>query len=78
MDVFESLWGWGVDLIYQILPLSPFQAYLDQLADLPYLGYLNWFFPIGQALIITANWLTVIGIWYTWQVLLRWLKVIGD
>ena len=78
MDMFEMIWKWGVDLIYQILPLSPFSPYLDQMAGLPYLGYLNWFFPIGQALTITATWLTVIATWYSWQVLLRWLKVIGD
>lgn len=78
MDMFEMIWKWGVDLIYQILPLSPFAPYLDQMAGLPYLGYLNWFFPIGQALTITATWLTVIATWYSWQVLLRWLKVIGD
>lgn len=78
MDVFESLWAWGVDKIYGILPLSPFQPYLDQMSGLPYLGYLNWFFPIGDAIKITATWLTVIITWYTWQVFLRWLKVIGD
>lgn len=78
MDVFESLWVWGGNLIYQVLPLSPFKPYLDQMAGLPYLGYLNWFFPIGEAISITATWLSVIVTWYTWQVLLRWLKVIGD
>ena len=78
MDVFEQIWVWGVDLIYKILPLSPFREYLDQMAGLPFLGYLNWFFPIGDALIVLATWLTVVGTWYTWQVLLRWLKVVGD
>lgn len=75
---FDSFWNWGVDFIYKILPLSPFRPYLDQMAGLPYLGYLNWFFPIGDAIKITATWLTVVGTWYSWQVLLRWLKVIGD
>lgn len=78
MDVFASVWEWGVQWIYKVLPLSPFKPYLDQMADLPYLSYLNWFFPIGDAITITATWLTVIGTWYSWQVLLRWLKVIGD
>lgn len=78
MDGFEPVFSWGVDFIYQVLPLSPFQPYLSQMADLPYLGYLNWFFPIGAALKIMATWLTVIVTWYSWSVLLRWLKVIGD
>ena len=74
----ESLFQWGRNLVSSILPLSPFTPYLDQMADLPYLGYLNWFFPIGQAITITAAWLSAIGIYYTWMVLLRWIKVIGD
>ena len=78
MDVFESVWNWGVDFIYKVLPVSPFQPYLAEMSGLPYLGYLNWFFPIGTAIKITATWLTVIGTWFTWQVFLRWLKVIGD
>ena len=78
MDVFQYVFDWGVDFIYQVLPLSPFQPYLEQMAGLPYLGYLNWFFPIGPAIKITATWLTVITTYFTWSVLLRWLKVIGD
>lgn len=78
MDVFEFIFEWGVEWIYQVLPVSPFAPYLEEMAGLPYLGYLNWFFPIGPALKIMATWLTVIGTWYSWQVLLRWLKVIGD
>ena len=78
MESFESLWTWGVDFIYKVLPLSPFRPYLEEMAGLPYLGYLNWFFPIGAAIRITATWITVIGTYYTWMVLLRWLKVIGD
>lgn len=78
MDIFETLFGWGINIIYGLFPLSPFQPYLEQMAGLPYLGYLNWFFPIGQAITITAAWLTAIGLYYTWMVLFRWLKVIGD
>lgn len=78
MDVFEHVWSWGVDFIYKLLPLSPFAPYISQLQGIPFLGYLNWFFPIGTALEIMATWLTVIITWYSWQVVLRWLKVIGD
>ena len=59
MDVFEFVFSWGVDFIYQVLPLSPFQPYLSQMAGLPFLGYLNWFFPIGTALKIMQIFLAV-------------------
>ena len=67
-----------LNLIYGVLPLSPFQPYLDQMSGLPYLGYLNWFFPIGDAIVITATWLTAIGVYYTYMGVLRWIKAIGD
>ena len=34
-------------LIVSLLPLSPFAAYIDSLEQVPYLGYLNWFVPVG-------------------------------
>ena len=66
-----------MNLIYGVLPLSPFRPYLNSLGDLPYLGYLNWFFPIGEAITITFAWLTAISLYYTYMAVLRWLKVIG-
>lgn len=78
MDMLESLWELFGEKIYEVLPVSPFQPYLEQMSGLPHLGYLNWFFPIGPALKIMAAWLTVVGTYYMYSVLLRWLKVIGE
>ena len=75
---FEAVSNAFKDALLSVLPLSPFTQFIDQFRSLPYLGYLNWFFPIGAAIRITATWITVIGTYYTWMVLLRWLKVIGD
>ena len=81
---WDALTGMGMSLLavgcgFASGVCNPFTiGVAQQLAGLPYLGYLNWFFPIGDAITITAAWLTVIGTWYSWQVLLRWLKVIGD
>ncbi len=33
-------------LALSILPDSPFRGFLDDLAALPFLGYLNWLIPI--------------------------------
>lgn len=61
-----------------ILPLSPFVDFIATLDSLPYLGWLNWFIPIGDMLRVFAVWLTAVGLFYGYSILLRWLKVLGD
>lgn len=77
MEQFESLRTAFGDWIYQILPLSPFQPYIEYFSGLPYLGYLNWFFPIGECLVVMAAWLTVITTYFLYQWILRWLNVVA-
>ena len=49
-------------IIIAILPVSPFQSVVQALDELPYLGYLNWFFPIGRCLTVLISWCTAIGV----------------
>ena len=77
MEQFESLRTAFGDWIYQILPLSPFQRYIEDFAGLPYLGYLNWFFPIRECLVAMSIWLTVITTYFMYQWILRWISVVA-
>lgn len=63
-------------LIVLLLPLSPFAAYIDSLEQVPYLGYLNWFVPVGTCLKIGAAWLSAIALFYLYSVIARWIKLI--
>ena len=63
-------------LIVSLLPLSPFEAYIDSLEQVPYLGYLNWFIPVGTCLKIGAAWLSAITVFYLYSVIARWIKLI--
>lgn len=65
------------DLIISVLPLSPFRDFIDSLAGIPYLGWLNWFFPVGGVLKVMSAWLTAIGLFYLYSIILRWVKVIS-
>lgn len=73
-EAFDGL----IDKVVSLFPLSPFQPYIEQFANLPYLPWLNWFFPIKEALIIMAAWLGVVGVWYAYSIIARWVKVVGD
>ena len=59
-----------------ILPDSPFRGFLDNLAELPFLGYLKWIIPISDFLSLLSVWCTAVGIFYIASILLRFAKAI--
>ena len=75
---FQAVFEAFAQKLLQLLPLSPFTQFIDQFRNLPFLGYLNWFFPVGDCLKVMAAWLTAVGLFYLYSILMRWLKVIGD
>lgn len=65
--------------IIQLFPASPFEV----LADLPagdevkiLISFLNWFVPFSAFVSITEVWLSGVAIYYIYQIVLRWIKVI--
>ena len=67
-----------IDRLLSLLPLSPFADFVDQFSGLPWLGVLNWFFPVRQCLIVMTAWLAAILLFYAYSIVMRWVKVIGD
>ena len=39
-----------LSVVLALLPLSPFTQYIDSLEKVPYLGYINYFVPVGTLL----------------------------
>jgi hypothetical protein len=60
------------------LPASPFRQFIDQFSSLPYLGYLNWFVPVKDMLVVAGAWLSAIALFYAYSIIMRWVKMIGD
>lgn len=75
---FEKIFEAFADKILQVLPLSPFKQFLTDFSDLPYLGWLNWFFPVGDCLVVMLAWLGAVGLFYLYSIAMRWVKMIGD
>lgn len=73
----ELLNNFGQMLI-SVLPISPFKQFLDDFSSIPYLGYLNWFLPVGTFIKVGAAWLGAIAIFYLYSIIMRWVKMIGD
>lgn len=62
--------------VVNFLPSSPFQAFIDSCSNIPYLRWLNWFVPVGTLIAIGQAWLTAVGLYYMYSVILRWLRAI--
>lgn len=71
IDVLGSL----ISLIFSILPPSPFKL-ISNSPIAEYLPTLNFFIPIAEIIAITQVWLTAIGVYYIYQIVLRWIKAI--
>ena len=76
MDTLNSLWDRIGTYAISLLPLSPFKSAINALSDLPYLGWLNWFIPVGWILNTMGVWLTAIATYYAISIMLRWVKAI--
>ena len=70
-----------LSVVVDLLPGSPFHYFIDSI-DLSNfnkaISWLNWFVPVGTLIAITEAWVTAIGLFYVYSIVLRWLKVIGD
>lgn len=82
MDIFKNVWGWITDLlayalnfVVKALPDSPFTL-LDNSPIKPYLGFMNWALPVNEVIATLEVWLVAVGIFYLYQVLMRWTKAI--
>lgn len=64
-------------ILIGLLPPSPFSGIIDQIGQLPMIGYINWFFPIGQAVGILTAWGSAILVFYGISWILRQLGIIG-
>ena len=66
-----------VALILMFLPSSPFTTVANTVGTIPYLQYLNWFFPVTECIAVLEVWLSAVLIYYVYQAIMRWVKVIG-
>jgi hypothetical protein len=69
-----------VNLLVSWIPSSPFREFINNLGSSfgsDTLGYINYFLPITEMLGILTAWVSGILIYYTVQIILRWIKLIS-
>lgn len=72
MEIVTKFLNW----VLKLLPTSPFAAFIDQFEKLPYLSWLNWFIPVSSIIAIGQAWLVVVGLFYLYSIILRWIRAI--
>lgn len=77
MEQMQSIFNTLGNQFQKYLPLSPFRQAIEEF-DLYGLnvGWLNWIIPVNDIVNVTLAWLGVISVFYVYQIILRWLKVI--
>lgn len=50
--------------LINFLPVSPVHALLNQIDNLDYLGYINYFIPFDFCAMALNSWLVCVGIYY--------------
>jgi hypothetical protein len=69
--------GKVLEIALALLPESPFRKYLienDTIRE--FVGYINFFVPVAQILIVLEMWCSAIALFYVVQIVLRWCKAI--
>lgn len=64
--------------VAELFPASPF-VILDEMANSEFYEWLqmmNWFIPVNSFVAILEAWLSCVAVYYVYQVVLRWVKVI--
>lgn len=64
-----------IDVVAAALPGSPITKQAITISE-TYLGYINYFLPIGQIVDLCTVWLACIGGYYIYMALGRWCKIL--
>jgi len=78
-SVWLQLGDWATAIVVTVLsalPDSPFVMLARNANINAVLGAVNYFIPISFMIATMQTWLVAIGIFYVWQMLLRWVKAI--
>lgn len=75
MAVLKAFNSLAVSLL-DFLPDSPFRAFIDNLGDIPMLGYLNYFIPVSDFVALLTAWTAAIALFYVISAALRTVNMI--
>ena len=73
MELFIQWLNSIAGAVFSFLPDSPFAPYINSISEWGFLGYINWLIPVGTFIKIGSSWLLAVGVYYVYQIILRWV-----
>ena len=73
--IMSGLQAMGVAII-KLLPPSPFLKFMAMMESQEWFKYFNWIVPVGTFVSILESWLVCIAVFYMYQLILRWARMI--
>lgn len=67
-----------IALFTGLLPESPFLAYMNWSEMNEFIGFINYFIPIDQIIVISEAWLLCLGPWIIAQLIIKAIKILGE
>ena len=77
IEYMKELLDKFLSALLSLFLVSPFLPVIRELSALPYLGYINWFVPVGTFVKIGSLWISAILAYYAWSVIARWVKLLS-
>lgn len=76
MEAIQASFIELTNMLLSFLPDSPFQAVIESIGSIPWLGYVNYFIPVSEMVAIGEAWLTAIVVFYAYQGVMRFVNMI--
>jgi len=68
--------GTVINAVFSLLPDSPFLSLQLESIDSGLIKALNWIIPVQTIITIFGTSLLAVGVYYIYQIILRWVKAI--
>ena len=76
LNLIINLIGVLISATISVLPNSPFSSLQIEKISQTYLSHLAWVIPFQSILSVFSSSLVAVGVFYLYQVILRWIKAI--
>lgn len=76
MEIFIQWLNSIAGAVFSFLPDSPFIPFIAVASEWKWLGWFNWLVPVGSFIKIGGVWLSAVGVYYVYQIILRWVRAV--